>query len=69
MWRIELLYIQDNNHKLTRGGDKMTVRERILTIRLMDKVKRDYNFANQLGIRIVVRKDEKQEVKNARIKI
>ena len=47
----------------------MTVRERILTIRLMDKVKRDSNFANQLGIRIVVRKDEKQEVKNARIKI
>ena len=64
MWRIELLYIQFN-----KGGDKMTVRERILTIRLMDKVKRDYNFANQLGIRIVVRKDEKQEVKNARIKI
>ena len=64
MWRIELLYIQVN-----KGGDKMTVRERILTIRLMDKVKRDSNFANQLGIRIVVRKDEKQEVKNARIKI
>ena len=52
-----------NQSEVNKGEDKMTVKERILTIRLMDKVKRDYNFANQLGIRIVDRRDEKQEVK------
>lgn len=39
----------------------MTVKERILTIRLMERVKRDPDYAKQLGVEMVVADYEHKE--------
>ena len=39
----------------------MTVKERILKIRLMERAKRDPDYAKQLGVEIV-NKEQKEEV-------
>lgn len=39
----------------------MTVKERVLTIRLMERAKRDPDYAKQLGVEIVS-EEQKQEV-------
>lgn len=39
----------------------MTVKERILTIRLMERAKKDPDYARQLGVEIVVADDEQKE--------
>lgn len=40
----------------------MTVKQRILAIRLMEKAKEDPEYAKRLGIMVVYREEKKKEV-------
>lgn len=40
----------------------MTVKERVLTIRLIEKAKRDPDFAKKLGVEIINENEKKEEV-------
>lgn len=53
------LSVMDRKAKET-GAKKMTLRERILTIRVMEKMKQDPGYAKRLGISVSARPKEKR---------
>ena len=54
--------INTSNRKTEKGIEKMTVKERVLTIKLMEKMKRDPAYAKQLGLGVVINSREEENL-------
>ena len=56
-----IINTRNKTKAIQSGVLEMTVKERILTIRLMERAKRDPDYAKQLGVEIV-ESEQKDEV-------
>ena len=61
---LDVLLTHNKNHFYFLGGDNMNVRQRVLALRLLEKQKRNPEYAKRLGVETAVSKNtakKKQE--------